>query len=244
MAKKSTQELDLEAREEARTGANKKKFHDKDLVTIYPKTPTQEDVFHLWVEDKSMYLTGCPGTGKTFLSLYLGLRDVLDEGTPYRKLVLVRSIVPSREVGFLPGSLEEKIDVYEAPYKAICDSLFPYKNTYENLKKNNYLSFEPTSFLRGLTWDNSVIVVDEFQNMSFQEANTVITRVGENSKIVFAGDSAQTDLGKKHDQSGFHTFTEILSKMASFKHIHFTKHDIVRGSLVKEYIMVKEDLGL
>jgi len=215
MSKKSVKILDMEARNEDRIGANKRKFSTKDLCSLTPKTHSQQDMIALWNEDKSMTVTGSAGTGKTFLSLWLALRDVF-EGN-YDKVIIMRSIVPSREIGFLPGDLQEKIEVYETPYQALCDDIFPYANTYNNLKKNGYIGFESTSFLRGRTFDNAVIIVDELQNCTFSELHTIISRVGQGSKIVFIGDTRQVDLVKKNDKSGFEEFMKILNRMNSFE---------------------------
>lgn len=237
MAKKSIRVLDQEAREEAKVNSNKKKFTDKDLNSITPKTHTQSDLFTNWVEDKSMLITGVAGTGKTMLSMWLSLRDVLEPNEKYSQLVIIRSIVPVRELGFMPGDEKDKTEMYESPYKAICDEIFPYAKSYENLKKNNYVRFESTSFLRGTTFNNSIILVDESQNMTFEELHTVITRVGNNSKIIFVGDEGQIDLYRKNDQSGFKDFCRILNKMDSFEKVHFTSRDVVRSGLVKEYLL-------
>lgn len=239
MAKKSTRVLDLEAREEHKSGATKRKYSSKDLCSLIPKTQAQRDLISVWNEDKSISVTGSAGTGKTFLALWLALREVFDGD--YRQLVIIRSIVPSREVGFLPGLLEDKIEVYETPYKALCDDIFEYSNTYEGLKKNDYVGFESTSFLRGRTFDNTIILVDECQNMTFQELHTVLTRVGEGSKIIFVGDTRQVDLVKKNDKSGFEEFMKIITKMKSFEHIEFLPSDVVRSGLVREYLMLLEE---
>jgi phosphate starvation-inducible protein PhoH and related proteins len=241
MARKSTKELDLEAREEARVGANKKKFTEKDLVNFYPKTQAQRDLISQWNEDKSMLIVGSAGTGKTVCALWMALRDVLEQDSDYEKLIIIRSIVPSREVGYLPGTLESKLEVYETPYRALCDELFPYANTYNNLKKNGYLEFESTSFLRGTTFNNAIVIVEEAQNMSWQELHTCMTRIGMYSKIIFIGDDKQVDLQKKNDPSGFPAFVKVLDRMKSIEKVTFAANDVVRSGLVKEYLLTLED---
>lgn len=242
--KKSLRQLDFEAREEARVGANKKKFNIGDLRQVAPITRTQEDMFHAFV-DRNLFLYGSAGTGKTFLSMYLGLREILDSSTDYKKMYIMRSVVPSRDIGHLPGTLEEKIEVYESPYSAICNELFPYAKSYENLKKNGYVEFMSTSYIRGITLDNCVVVVDETQNLTMHELDSIITRLGENTKIIFSGDMAQTDLTKKHDKSGLQDFLRVIERMSDhFAMINFTTRDIVRSGLVKSYLVEKEDLGL
>lgn len=240
MAKKSTKQLDQEAREEHKTGAAKKKFTDKDLIPIRPKTRTQEDLFHAWAEDKSMLITGSAGTGKSFQAMWLGLRDILEPNEKYSQLVIIRSVVPVRDIGFMPGDENEKIAFYEKPYESICNEIFPYAKSYENLKKNGYVRFESTSFLRGITFNNAVVIVDESENCTFSELNTIITRCGQNCKIIFIGDEKQTDLNKKNDKSGFREFCAILDKMDSIEKIVFTPSDIVRSGLVKEYLLAAE----
>lgn len=226
-------------------GPQLRKLHLLDLQRISPKTKTQTELFDSWqnARDKSMFLYGSAGTGKTFLSLYTALYDLLDKNSPYDKIVIVRSVVPARDMGFLPGSAEEKMAVYEAPYIAICSQLFGgVKTAYEHMKRSGQIVFEPTSFLRGQTFDNTIVIVDESQNLTFEESNTVITRMGENSKIIFCGDSRQNDLHyKKSDESGFARFLGVIKKLKQhFKIIEFKPADIVRSGLVKSYILALE----
>ena len=226
-------------------GANKKKFHVKDLNRVTPLTKTQREVVIAYNSNFNLFLHGSAGTGKTFLSMYLGLRDVLDESTPYKRLIIVRSSVPTRDIGFLPGTQEEKMEAYEIPYSDICNRLFNYSKTYDNLKKLGYVEFMSTSYIRGLTFDNAVILVDESENMTMHELDSIITRVGENSKIVFSGDIRQTDLTKSNrDSSGVVDFMTILSRMSEFATIEFTPDDIVRSGLVRNYLIKKEKLNL
>ena len=231
---------------DARTnGSQKKKFHTKDMTDIQPLTKTQKEVFESYNSNFNLFLHGSAGSGKTFLGLYLGLRDVLDTGTPYNKLIIIRSNVATRDVGFIKGSLEEKLEIFETPYIDICNRLFSYDKTYENLKKLGYIDFMSSSFLRGLTFDNSIIVVDEASNMNAHELDSVITRVGKDSKIIFAGDIKQTDLLKStRDKSGVVDFMHILNKMPEFALIEFSTDDIVRSGLVRSYLVTKEKLNL
>ena len=218
-------------------GRVRKTFHTKDLRKIQPLKKTQEKLFKYWNDDpeSSMFLYGSAGTGKTFSAMYLALRDVLDKGNPYDNLLIVRSTVPARDVGFLPGDLEEKIQVYEEPY-------IEYRNSYLNMKLSGIIRFAPTAFLRGTTFDNSIIIVDEAQNMTFQELDTIMTRVGRHSKIIFSGDMKQSDLiYKKMDSSGFTDFFSVIKKMEDYFHcIEFSSDDIVRSGIVKDYIKIKE----
>lgn len=182
-------------------------------------------------------LHGAAGTGKTFIALYKALEEVMDKSNSYEKVVIVRSVVPSRDIGHLPGDEKEKTDVYLAPYKAVCKDLFNTEQAYERLVEQKNIEFLITSFVRGITIDNAVIIVDECQNMNFQELSSIITRVGEGSRIVFCGDFKQTDLNKRHDQSGLKEFVEVINRMPSFRNVEFGIDDIVRSSLVKEFIV-------
>lgn len=224
----------------------RKKFHIKDLLKVFPKTETQTKLFSEWEDSpkKNFLLSGSAGTGKTFLSLYLSLKDLLTEDSNYDKIYIIRSIVSSRDIGFLPGDISEKIGVYEAPYSSICDELFSYSKSYENLKAADKIEFVPSSFLRGTTYSNCIIIVDEAQNCSWQELYAITTRVGENCKIIFCGDLKQNDLTKsKHDVSGFDQFTYVISRMSHwFTTLSFTRHDIVRSKLVKDFIITIEEL--
>lgn len=184
-----------------------------------------------------MMLHGAAGTGKTFIALYKALEEVMDKGNSFEKVVIVRSVVPSREIGHLPGDEKEKTDVYVAPYRAVCQDLFQTEQAYDRLVEQKNIEFMITSFVRGITIDNAVIIVDECQNMNFQELSSIITRVGEGSKIIFCGDFKQTDLNRKHDQSGLKDFVEIINRMPSFRSVEFGIEDIVRSSLVKEFIV-------
>lgn len=229
--------LDVEAREEARTGANKTRFDLRELTPVRPITPTQEDLFRAFPE-RNLMLTGLAGTGKTFLAAYLALRLVLEPGNEYDRLVILRSVVPTRDVGFLPGDLEEKTAVYEDPYAGICDELFPYAKSYENLKRGGYVQFSPTSFLRGVTLDRCVVLVDESQNNTFHELDSITTRLGPNARIIFSGDTAQSDLGPN---SGLPQFLSLTCRLTDhFACIDFHRpEDIVRSGVVRAYLEEK-----
>jgi phosphate starvation-inducible PhoH-like protein len=214
------------------------------LKEIKPLTIAQSKTFKAFDNDKHIILHGLAGTGKSYISLYLALKEVLSGTTDYEKVVLVRSVVPTREMGFLPGSIKEKIKVYEAPYEKICSNLFSRGDSYSILKSKNYVEFTSTSFIRGLTYDNCIIVVDEIQNMTFHELDSVITRVGENCKIIFCGDYRQTDLQRNNEKHGLLDFMQILRKMDMFEYIEFGEQDIVRSKFVKEYIIQKARFGI
>ena len=213
---------------------------------ISPMTDNQACAFDSWNEGQNLMLHGIAGTGKTFLAMYFAMKEVLDNDTCYRKVYIVRSIVPSRDIGFLPGSQKDKMKVYEGPYYDICSKLFGRGDAYEILKQKNNVEFISTSFLRGSTFDNCVLVVDEMQNMNDQELHTVMTRVGENCRIIFAGDVKQDDLTseRKKEYSGLKQFMEIIDKMRQFDFVEFEARDIVRSSLVKSYIIERDKQGL
>ena len=220
------------------------------IKKIEPLTENQETFFESYAEDKNLVAYGVAGTGKTFITLYNALMDVLDTKTPYEKIYIVRSLVPTREIGFLPGDHEDKSDIYQIPYKNMVKYMFemPDDNSFEmlyaNLKAQGTISFWSTSFIRGTTFDNAILIIDEFQNLNFHELDSIITRVGENSKIHFCGDATQTDLVKTHERNGIVDFMRIINQMPSFATIEFQPEDICRSGLVKEYIVAKHELGL
>jgi phosphate starvation-inducible PhoH-like protein len=210
-----------------------------ELKTVTPKTVNQERVFKEFINGKNLLIHGLPGTGKSFISLYLALSEI-EEYRDFNSVTIIRSVVPSRDMGFLPGSIKEKSKVYEAPYQSICSQLYSRGDAYEILKQKGIVQFETSSFLRGLTLDNTIIIVDECQNMTYQELNTIITRVGQNSKIIFCGDYRQTDLKWDDEREGIHMFMKILNKMPKyFSSIEFVENDIVRSGLVKDFIIKK-----
>ena len=232
--------------------ANKKnkEINHNNLVTIKSITDNQKVVFDSWKKDKNQFLFGAAGTGKTFISLYLALRDVMDLKKPYDKVVLVRSLIPTREIGFLPGDEEDKGLLYQVPYQNMVQFMFEMPNEqqfntlYDRLKGQGTLFFLSTSFLRGLTFDNTIIIVDECQNLNFHELDTIITRVGQDSKIVFCGDFDQTDLIKQNERNGLHDFLRILEEMDEFNCTEFTIGDIVRSGFVRSYLINKIKLGI
>ena len=228
----------------------KKPIGNTYLLDIEPITNNQKRLFDSYAEDKHLVAYGTAGTGKTFISLYNALADVLDESTPYEKIYLVRSLVSTREIGFLPGDHEDKADIYQIPYKNMVKYMFQmptdadFEMLYGNLKSQETIKFWSTSFIRGTTLDNAIVIVDEFQNLNFHELDSIITRIGENSRIIFCGDASQTDLVKTNDRNGIHDFLNVLRKMPSFDIIEFGIDDIVRSGLVKEYIIAKLEIGL
>ena len=227
----------------------KKPINTDFLVDIDPLTDNQKRFFDSYAEGKHLIAYGCAGTGKTFIALYNALQDVLSDNTPYERIYLVRSLVSTREIGFLPGTYEDKSDIYQIPYKNMVKYMFQmpsdsdFEMLYGNLKAQETIKFWSTSFLRGTTLDNAIVIVDEFQNLNFHELDSIITRVGENTRICFCGDATQSDLQKTNERNGIVDFMRILRAMPSFDVIEYGLDDIVRSGLCKEYLIAKMDAG-
>ena len=220
------------------------------FLDVNPITENQQLFFYQWGEGKNLFAYGAAGTGKTFIALYLALKDVMDEETPYDKVYIVRSLVSTREIGFLPGTHEDKSELYQVPYKNMVRNMFQmpdqmsFDMLYDNLKNQETISFWSTSFLRGTTLDDAIIIVDESQNLNFHELDSIITRVGQDSKIVFCGDINQSDLQRTNERNGILDFQRILENMEEFTGIEFGVGDIGRSGLVKSYLISKMSLAL
>jgi len=213
-----------------------------DLKPIKPLTINQDKFYKLYNKGtEAILLHGVAGTGKTYIALYNALNEVLKETSEFEKIVIVRSAVPSRDIGFLPGNEKEKTEIYSRPYQDICSDLIPRfgKIAYMKLMEQGVIEFMTTSYVRGLTMDNSIVIVDECQNMNDMEINSIMTRIGKHSKIIFCGDFRQTDLYRKQDMSGLNKFISITKHMSTFKMLEFEITDIVRSNLVKEYILAR-----
>ena len=234
----------------AKQKKRRKPIDEAYMIPVEPLTHNQQLFFDEWDTGKMVYAYGVAGTGKTFIALYKALKDVLNEYTPYEKIYIVRSLVATREIGFLPGDHEDKSSLYQIPYKNMVQSMFEmpddnaYEMLYDNLKAQETISFWSTSFIRGTTLDNAIVIIDECQNLNFHELDSIITRVGQDSKIVFCGDAAQTDLQKVSERTGILDFQRILQNMDEFSLIEFNVEDIVRSGLVKSYLINKINLGL
>ena len=230
--------------------AKQKDITFNQLNQIKPVTESQKVVFETYKNGLNQFLFGCAGTGKTFISLYLALQDVLKNETPYDKVIMVRSLIPTREIGFLPGDEEDKAALYQVPYSNMMQFMFEQPNEqafsmlYDRLKAQGSFYFLSTSFLRGLTFDNSIIIVDECQNLNFHELDTIITRVGQDSKIFFCGDFGQSDLTKLNERNGLMDFLQILQEMQEFNCTEFDIGDIVRSGFVRSYLIQKTKLGM
>jgi len=228
----------------------KKPIGQELLLDIEPLTNNQRKLFESYDAGKHLVAHGVAGSGKTFLCLFKALQDVLSEHTPYEKIYIVRSLVPTREIGFLPGSHDDKASLYQIPYKNMVKYMFQmpsdadFEMLYGNLKAQETISFWSTSFIRGTTLDNCIIIVDELENLNFHELDSIITRVGENTKILFCGDASQSDLIRQNEKNGVVDFMKILRQMPSFDIIEFEVEDVIRSGLIKEYIITKMELGL
>jgi predicted ribonuclease YlaK len=214
------------------------------LKQFDPLTDNQSKAFHGYHKDKNLILSGSAGTGKTFIAMYLALREVLEGKSPYKKVVIVRSVVPTREMGFLPGTEEEKVSAYKIPYVDICAELFNDNMAFQRLEDHGMIEFISTSFIRGTTLNNSVIILDEMQNCVFRELDTVITRVGQRARFIMCGDYYQSDFDKHSDKDGVLNFLKIVTAMNAFEFVEFTWADIVRSDFVRDYIVTKESLKI
>ena len=234
----------------AKQRKRRKPIGGEHMLPVEPITDNQKVFFDEWDKGQMLYAYGVAGTGKTFIALYKALKDVLDEFTLYDQIYIVRSLVATREIGFLPGDHEDKSSLYQIPYKNMVQSMFEmpddnsYEMLYDNLKAQETISFWSTSFIRGTTLDNAIIIIDECQNLNFHELDSIITRVGQDSKIVFCGDAAQTDLLKVNERTGIMDFQRIIQNMDEFSLIEFGIDDIVRSGLVKSYLISKINMGL
>ena len=245
--KQSKQPLSTQERRERR----KLPIDQSSMVEIEPLTENQGRIFKAFEEGKHLFVYGCAGTGKTFCALYKALQEVLKPTSVYDSIYLVRSLVATREIGFLPGDHEDKADIYQIPYKNMVKYMFErnsdeeFEMLYSGLRNQNTIKFWSTSFLRGVTLDNAIVIIDEMQNLNFHELDSIITRVGENTRIVFAGDAVQTDLIKDRERNGIHDFMRILEKMPEdFEMIEMGVDDICRSGLVRNYIIAKTKAGL
>jgi phosphate starvation-inducible protein PhoH len=243
---KPTREVDVRFEQFAAAAEGpqrKKKWTKHDVKPIHPLTENQKSMFVHFYQGDNLAAIGSAGTGKSFLSCFLAISDVVDHTKDQKQVILVRSAVQSRDVGFMPGTLEEKNSYYETPYRDIFGELFGRASTYDDMKEAGMIQFMTTSFIRGLTWDDSIIVIDEAQNMTWEEINTIMTRVGKNSRIIVCGDVKQNDLIKKKSEvSGITKMFAVLKRMNDFSTITFTRDDIVRSEFVKQWIIATESV--
>ena len=223
--------------------------HDQ-LVEMKGVTKNQLEVFKQYAEGKNLFLYGPAGTGKTFVILYNAIKEVLDPKTNYNCIYIVRSLMPTRSLAFMPGDEQDKSSLYQVPYDNMLRLMFKlaaeeqFDIMYKELKKQGNVAFLSTSFLRGITLDNAIVLVDECQNLNFHELDTIMTRVGQESKIMFSGDFDQTDLREDDEKAGLGQFIKIINEMKEFYSCEFDIGDIVRSGLVRSYIIQKYNTGL
>ncbi len=217
----------------------------EDLIQIEPITKNQVKAFESWADGENLVLAGSAGTGKTFVAMYLALQTSLEPSTPYHKVVVVRSIVPTRDMGYLPGTKEEKVEPFETPYKTISLELFDYDSAvYNKLINNHQMEFITTSFVRGTQLNNAIVIIDEMQNLNFHELDSVITRIGQDCRVIFSGDYYQSDFREGYERDGIQRFLRIVERLKNFSVITFGWDDIVRSDFLRDYIMTKEMLGI
>ena len=217
----------------------------EDLIQIEPITKNQVKAFESWADGENLVLAGSAGTGKTFVAMYLALQTSLEPSTPYHKVVVVRSIVPTRDMGYLPGTKEEKVEPFETPYKTISLELFDYDSAvYNKLINNHQKEFITTSFVRGTQLNNAIVIIDEMQNLNFHELDSVITRIGQDCRVIFSGDYYQSDFREGYERDGIQRFLRIVERLKNFSVITFGWDDIVRSDFLRDYIMTKEMLGI
>lgn len=218
------------------------KVKPDELRVIEPITKAQEKTYEAWDSGENLILTGTAGTGKTYIAMYLALEEMFEKC--FDKIIIIRSTVAVREIGFLPGKLEDKTEVFKSPYRSICEELFSDKAAFNKLTSCHQIQFETTSFIRGKTFDRAIIIVDEIQNLNFHELDSVMTRVGENCRVIFCGDHAQSDFQNDGERNGLSKFLNIMYRMKNFTTVQFGWDDIVRSDIVRDYIMTKEMLGI
>ena len=227
-----------------KTASAEAKSQHFSIKKIQPLTENQEKTFEAYEAGNHLVLSGSAGSGKSFLAMYLGLKELLEEGSHYNKIIIIRSAVPTRDLGFVPGTLEEKAKIYQEPYMNIVNELIGRGDAWYFLLNKEIIEFQTTSFLRGLTFRNCIIVFDEFQSATFHEIDTVLTRIGENCRFILCGDLNQNDLNNRKEKSGLQDVMMILNKVSKTSHINFGLNDIVRSGFVKEYLIEKQKLGL
>ena len=215
------------------------------LVDIQPITENQKRLCESYSAGKNIIAYGAAGTGKTFITLYNAIKEVLNAETPYKKVYIVRSLTATRETGIVSSNHEEQSWLYQVPYQSMVKYMFQmssdleFNNLYRNLKDQGIINFLSTSYIRGTTLDDAIVIVDEFENLNFHELDSIITRVGQNSKIHFCGDATQSDLEQTIERNGIVDFIKVTRGMPSVDIIEFGIDDIVRSGIVKEYLIAK-----
>ena len=238
------EEFDQRLTKKQRKAQRRKANTGLRLKLIDPQTPNQIRTFEEYDKGNHLLLQGVAGTGKTFISSYLAIDDILSKKSNKQKLVIVRSVVPTRDMGFLPGNQKEKQKAYELPYQSIFNELFSRGDAYDYLKNRGMVDFISTSFIRGITINDSIVLVDECQNLTFHELDSIITRIGYNCRVIFCGDDRQTDLENDIEIRGLIDFMKVIRNIQGFSTVQFEEKDIVRSQLVRDYIISKLNNGI
>lgn len=247
-ARRKIEELEQLVRHNAEavsTGPAKKTWYKTDMKVVRPMTANQEIAFNHWYAsyERHLALLGSAGTGKSFLAIAMGILDVMDPQTPQKKMIIVRSLAQGRQIGALPGSLEEKQGPTFSIYNTIFADLFGRSDTLANMVLAEVVQLVDTSHIRGATWNNAIVVVDEITSMNDHEVDTVMTRIGEDSRVIICGDQKQSDLvtsANKADKHNYQKFLTTIERMPSIDIVKFTFDDIVRSGFVKDWIIASD----
>ena len=215
--------------------------YSNNMRDIKPITDSQIEAYEQWDKGRNLILSGAAGSGKTFIALYLALQELIKNRK--KRLVILRSVVPTRDIGFLPGTQEEKEAAYLTPYIGVISEIFKNNPTlFTSFLKNGTIEFLTTSYIRGITLKDAIVVVDEFQNCNFHELDSIITRIGKGSRVIFSGDYYQSDFTNRKEKEGIGEFLKIIESLKHFKKIEFTWKDCVRSGMVRDYLMTKEKM--
>lgn len=215
--------------------------YSNNMRDIKPITDSQIEAYEQWDKGRNLILSGAAGSGKTFIALYLALQELIKNRK--KRLVILRSVVPTRDIGFLPGTQEEKEAAYLTPYIGVISEIFKNNPTlFTSFLKNGTIEFLTTSYIRGITLKDAIVVVDEFQNCNFHELDSIITRIGKGSRVIFSGDYYQSDFTNRKEKEGIGEFLKIIESLKHFEKIEFTWKDCVRSGMVRDYLMTKEKM--
>lgn len=204
-----------------------------------PFTTNQQNASDGFKSGKNLCLTGYAGTGKTYIALHHAINDYISGKIDH--ISIYRSAVQTVDIGFLPGTEAEKMGPFETPYIQIVNKILGRADAYQILKTKGIISFDSTSFLRGITLDRCCVVVDEAQNLDRHEVGTIMTRLGKDTRVILCGDIRQSDVDFQDSGLGF--LRAVLRRMGEtyFSMVDMQKEDIVRSGLVKAWIIAAEE---
>ena len=232
-------------------------MHKKQLGVIpkivnnfAPKTSNQNLFYNIIGDDETQLILchGIAGTGKTYVSVYKALQDVLRRGTPYKKLIIINPTVDvgnEDKLGFLPGELSAKIQQYNESTFTILDKIIG-KARATKMISDGKLEIGVLNFLRGVNLENCYVILDEAQNVSPMQIKTLMTRISDNCKMIIQGDMSQCDKYKtngatNYEKSGFYDVWFRLKGVKGVYHMAFNREDCVRHPLVKRILKTYED---